>query len=250
MNLKFVLLCFLFCVLVLVQCKAKKLTGRKDSHYTINSPTIDSTIYRFILPYKNTVDSKMNLIIGKTEQALTKNQPESLLGNFVADCLFKQGKIYLEKDSLFLDMVLLNNGGLRSSLPKGEISLGKIFELMPFDNVLNLVELTGPKTFEMIQFIAEKGGIPVSGISINIKEGKPGDVKINGKHFDIHKNYFVLSSDYLIKGGDKMDFFKNPVKITSLNILIRDAIIDYCKRETAKGNFLNSQLDGRISITK
>jgi hypothetical protein len=52
---------------------------------------------------------------------------------------------------------------------------------------------------------------------------------VQNKPFDKKKNYFVLTSDYLQKGGDQMDFFKNPLKLYALNYKIRDAIIDYLK---------------------
>lgn len=231
-------------------CSTKKVQKLEEQHYVINTNTIDSSIYYQILPYKKEMDGKMNEVIGKTERPFTKEQPESLLGNFVSDCLFSQCKNYLGKDSAQLNAIILNNGGLRTSLPKGEITVGKIFELMPFDNELVMVELTGSKTLEMLNFIAEKGGIPVSGITMKIENSKAKDIKINGKDFDTNRTYCVISSDYLANGGDKYDFFKNPLSMRPMKKLIRDAIIDYCKKETANGRTLNTSLDGRISIAK
>ncbi|MFL5751857.1 MAG: 5'-nucleotidase C-terminal domain-containing protein [Bacteroidia bacterium] len=222
----------------------------EEQHYVINTNTIDSSIYYKILPYKKEMDGTMNSVVGKTDIALTKEQPEGLLGDFVADCLFKQCRIYLGKDSNLLNAVILNNGGLRTSLPQGEITVGKIFELMPFDNELVLIQLNGAKTMEMMNFIAEKGGIPVSGIRMKIDGAKATEIKINGKDLDLNSSYYVVSSDYLAGGGDKYDFFKDPLSTRPLKKLIRDAIIEYCKDETAKGRTLTTKLDGRISIAK
>jgi 2',3'-cyclic-nucleotide 2'-phosphodiesterase (5'-nucleotidase family) len=241
---------FLLLIFSLTGCKSKKVEKIEEQHYIINTNTIDSSIYYKILPYKKEMDGKMNIVVGKTDIALIKEQPEGLLGNFVADCLFKQCRIYLGKDSSLLNAIILNNGGLRTSLPQGEITVGKVYELMPFDNELVMVQLSGAKTMEMMNFIAEKGGIPVSGISMKIDGAKAKEIKINGKDLDPDGSYYVISSDYLAGGGDKYDFFKNAISSRPLKKLIRDAIIEYCKDETAKGRTLTTKLDGRISIAK
>jgi 2',3'-cyclic-nucleotide 2'-phosphodiesterase (5'-nucleotidase family) len=250
MNFPRLLLLAIICLMTADCSNKRKVQKLEEQHYVINTNAVDSSIYYTILPYKKEMDSRMNLVVGYTEQAMTKDQPEGLLGNFVTDCLFSQCKKYMGKDSALLDCIVLNNGGLRTSLPQGEITVGKIFELMPFDNELTLVEIKGSKMQEMIQFLAEKGGAPVSGIRMKIENGKATDVKINGKELDTKRNYFVISSDYLVNGGDKIDFFKEPVSIKPMKIFIRDAIIEYCKAENAKGKKLNSSLDGRISIAK
>lgn len=246
-----VFLSFVFSILfLLVNCSGNKISKKEEQHYIINSNQIDSSAYYTILPYKQKMDKTMSEVIAQVEFPLTKEQPEGNLGNFVCDCLYKQCKKYLGKDSVLLNGVLLNNGGLRTSIPEGELTVGKIFELMPFDNELTFVELTGEKTKEMINFIAAKGGMPVSGIKMYINSGKPINITINGVPFDENKHYYFISSDYLTGGGDKMDFFKEPVKKVFLKKLIRDAIIEYCKDETKSGRKINVRTDGRISTSK
>jgi 2',3'-cyclic-nucleotide 2'-phosphodiesterase (5'-nucleotidase family) len=241
----------LACSILSGSCSSSaKISKKENQHYVINTNTIDSTAWYTIQPYKQKMDATMNEVIGKTEGALTKDQPEGNLGNFVCDCLYKSCKKYIGKDSLLLNGVLLNNGGLRTSLPKGNITVGTIFELMPFDNELVFVELSGEKTQEMMDYLATKGGMPVAGIRKQIENTKAKNVTINGVPFDTKNHYYFISSDYLANGGDKMDFFKNPVKIVYLKKLIRDVIIDYCKNETENGHTLSAQTDGRISIAK
>lgn len=238
-------------VSVLVCCTAtKKISKKEDQHYVINTEVIDSATYYTIQPYKQKMDATMNDVVGKAETAFTKEQPEGNLGNFVCDLLFKKCKTYLGADSVLLNGVILNNGGLRTSIPQGEVTVGKLFELMPFDNELAMVELSGAKTKAMLHYLAEKGGMPVAGIRMEIENGKPKNVLINGVPFDDKKHYYFISSDYLISGGDKMDFFKEPVKMVMLKKLIRDAIIEYCKEETKNGRTLKAVLDGRISTAK
>jgi 2',3'-cyclic-nucleotide 2'-phosphodiesterase (5'-nucleotidase family) len=144
----------------------------------------------------------------------------------------------------------MNTGGLRTPLPKGAIKKSKVFELMPFENELVVLTLSGEKTFEMFQFIAKKGGIPVSGFKMGIKDSNVVSVKVGEIKFDKSKKYRIVTSDYLANGGDKMIFFNNPLKRVSLNLKVRDAIIEYMFEETKKGNKLKSKLDSRIYFEK
>ena len=240
----------LFAILFFISCRTLQVNQLESIHYETTKVKDDSLIATIIQPYKNDMNNKMGETIGYSEIAMTKDQPEGILGNFVADCLFYMSKIYLGKDSSEVDMVLLNNGGLRASLPAGEIKLSNIFELMPFDNQLTIVELSGEQCEKMFLFIAEKGGVPVSNIQMQIKDGKPDSIFVGRNVFDKNKSYKVLSSDYLIAGGDKMNFFKEVKNTFPLNVLIRDAIKDYFKLMEEKKIKINPTLDGRISISK
>ena len=87
---------------------------------------VDSVVLSIIAPYQNALSEKMNEVLCYNSTKMIKGQPESILGNFVCDlCLETIGG-----DS---NICILNNGGLRSELPKGEITKGQIYELMPFE---------------------------------------------------------------------------------------------------------------------
>src|SRR5688572_22906602 len=109
------------------------------SYQYIQKEKDDSTINAIILPYKEKVDADMNKVIGYSEVAMPKlrDQPETLLGNFVADCAFETAQS-LDKE---VDFCVLNNGGLRSSLPMGDITIRNVYELMPFDNEIVVVSM-------------------------------------------------------------------------------------------------------------
>jgi len=141
---------------------------------------------------------------------------------------------------------LLNNGGLRASLPHGEITRGKIFELMPFENEMIVLELDGETTLELVNFIAEKGGMPVAGLTLVIENNKPQNITINGKPFDKNKTYKVVTSDYLANGGDKLSMLNKRLNDKLTGIKIRDAIIEYFIEQNKKGVTITSSLDGRI----
>lgn len=248
-NIRVGLLLSVSIAIFLSNCSANKISKKEEQHYIINTNQVDSSAYYTILPYKQNMDKTMTEVIGFVETPLTKEQPEGNLGDFVCDLLFKQCKKYAGKDSSLINGVILNNGGLRTSIPEGNLTVGKVFELMPFDNELTLVEMTGEKTNDMLNYIAAAGGMPIAGIRMEISGGKAKNAIINGVPFDINKHYYFISSEYLTSGGDKMDFFKGAVKNTPLKKLIRDAILEYCRSEQKSGRKINVKIDGRISVS-
>lgn len=204
----------------------------------------DSSVTRILQPYKTKVDSEMREIIGYSEHFMIKDKPEGVLNNFIADLILKKANDYYTAGRV--DFCLLNSGGLRSTLPKGAITLGKIFELMPFENMMVIVTLSGKDTRTMFDFIAKKGGLPLSGFTMGIKDTTAVNILINDKLFDDTKEYRIVTSDYLAGGGDDMKFFTNPIKYENIGIKIRDAIVEYMKEETQKGNTFKAKLDKRI----
>lgn len=226
-----------------------EMNGQENLH--------DSATAAMIAPFKDSLDHIMNevMIVSDLEMPKERDKTETLLGNFVADVVLSEANPNCKNKSesisniplLCPDICLLNTGGLRSSLPKGNITRGNIFELMPFDNEIVIVTLSGKQTWELFRYVAATGGQPVAGFKMGLKSDKsPSTVLIQGVPFDTTKNYNVATSDYLANGGDKMDFFKNPLAVTLTGIRIRDALLNYCAAENKKGNHLHPHLDERI----
>jgi 2',3'-cyclic-nucleotide 2'-phosphodiesterase (5'-nucleotidase family) len=121
---------------------------------------------------------------------------------------------------------------------------------MPFDNELVVLKLSGAQVKDMLNKIAEKGGIPVGGMTLLINKTTASNVTIKRKPFDETKDYWVVTSDYLANGGDNYTFFKNAKERKVMNALLRDVIINYCKDITQQGKTLKPILDGRIQLSK
>ncbi len=218
---------------------------------SLNVPKPDSLTVEIIKPYKLQIDSQMSQIIAFSEVAMSKDQPEGLLNDFIADLSLIKGNEYLKRlNTLSAPICLLNYGGLRSSLPKGAITLRNVYELMPFENELIALEISGANVTKLLNYIAQKNGMPESGIVMSIKENAAGSVLIQGVPFDATKNYLVITSDYLAQGGDDMTFLLNPLASYPLGLKVRDAIIDYLKEQTKIGNTISIHLDKRIYYEK
>lgn len=228
------------------------VTGITPGYVEMNSTAEqnDSAIHALLNPYKLQLDSVMNVIVGQTAFPLPneKGKTETLLGNFVADaCLNAGNSKYNPEDGRPVQVCILNNGGLRASLPGGNVTRGNVYELMPFDNEIVVVTISGSRMWDLVKFAAASGGVPVAGMNIGMNPDKtPRTVTIQGAPFDSTKTYKVMTSDYLANGGDKMAFLKNPIAIEKTGYLIRDAILDTFTEAQKAGRKISPVTDGRM----
>tara|TARA_B110000459_G_scaffold79926_1_gene89860 strand:- start:9879 stop:10580 length:702 start_codon:yes stop_codon:yes gene_type:complete len=199
--------------------------------------SIDSTIYKIILPYQAKIDFQMDRVLCYTKNDLIKGMPESNLGNLICD-------LSLETSKQKADMCIMNNGGLRSIILKGQITERDIFKVMPFENELVVLNLHKDEFYQMLKYVTKRGGEPLGGIKV-VQSKDTIRYTLNNKVSIYKDSISVLTTDYLANGGDKMNFFKNKVQ-KKLNIKLRDAIINYCKKQDT----LNIILDQRIIINE
>jgi 2',3'-cyclic-nucleotide 2'-phosphodiesterase (5'-nucleotidase family) len=188
----------------------------------------DSLINVIIQPYKTSLETEMGKILAVSAQPMDKGQPEGVLGNFVADLSMDIAKMHYQSEvDDSPDFCFMNNGGLRSTLQKGNISVRDVYRLMPFENELVVLTLNGRLTFKLLEFIAAKGGMPVSGLKMGISNNQPVAIFIQGAPFNADKTYRILTSDYLANGGDNLEFLADAQKRDDLRVKVRDAIIEY-----------------------
>lgn len=208
----------------------------------------DAGMEKVISPYKDSLDKTMNESLVISSGSLEKGQPESALGNMVADaCLFVIREHASEKGIEQPDFCVLNNGGLRSSLPAGTITRKNVYELMPFENELVIISLQGTEVMELLEYISAKGGVPVSDLRMNLKSEQLNKSFIGGNEFNRSVTYRVLTSDYLANGGDAMTVFSKNIKTVATQIKVRDAIIEYLQYLQINNDTLHPLTDGRIT---
>lgn len=229
---------------------ALKLNKTEESHCVINSNKIDSTIFKGIQPYKKGLDSLMNKIVAISDGVLTKADYESTLSNFACDAVWVISSNILKQDSSKIDLIVLNKGGLRNSLPQGNITIGHIYELMPFENELVMIKITGQQFQSFLKQLADKGNLPFKGMTLSVKNKQVSDVLIHHQSFDLNKTYTIITSDYLANGGDNCSFFTNAMERKNLDKKIRDAFIDYCQLLSANGQHIKPYTDGRVQLSK
>jgi 2',3'-cyclic-nucleotide 2'-phosphodiesterase (5'-nucleotidase family) len=211
----------------------------------------DSVVLKIIQPYKLKMDSLLSDTIAYSEQYLDKGFPESLLSNYITDLILHTAKKYFDTSSYGkIDIFMLSKNVFKVPIPEGAVTRKKIFELLPYENYLTLIKISGDQAEELFNFIAKNGGIPESGIVMGIKDSIAVDVKINGYDFDKTRSYSILTSDYLVSEGSGMTFLQNPISKTNMHIKLRDAFIHLLLEEKKSGRMINSKLDQRIYYEK
>lgn len=224
-------------------CAPKKIYNNRESisqNYIIDSTIVkDPSVNLLITQYKKGLDSMMSKVVARTDKPMTKAQPDCTLGYWVADALLAEAK---KKDPL-VHAAISNQGGIRINyVAPGDITLGQVYEISPFENTLYILEVPADTLEKWCQHIAEKGGWPVSNITFTIKDGKASNIYVDNKPLNRSLVYKIATNDYLANGGDDCAFLKD-CKTTKYNVLLRDAMIHYATELKT----LNFQLENRIS---
>lgn len=217
-----------------------KYEQQKVSNITVAAESIN----RILMPFKDSLDKIMNIEIGYAAESLSKKQPESDLGNMMCELIMVESQL-LSKEPI--DFVVVNYGGIRlPGISSGPITLGKITELMPFENRIVLMKLNGATLDSLFDLMATKGGWPVSGARYKINKEKAFDVTIQNQPLVKEKVYTLAISDYLAQGGDNC-IMLNGKPILDLKVRLRDMLIEGIKKMTIKGERIHSIMDGRVS---
>ncbi len=211
------------------------------STYDQRAGSIDS----IVAPYQSQLNAQMSEQIGSLPQALQRFGDQPTLGYWVGDLLAIMADKYYDDHNI--DFAIQNAGGLRiPELPAGTLTVGQIYELMPFDNVLVVLEIKGTTVQELVDRMAASGGWPSSeALTYTIQDKKGIDTRINGAPLDPSATYYVAMPDYVANGGSGCDFLTDSPQF-STGQYIRDVIIEYAKQETAAGRAIEGRMESGI----
>lgn len=171
----------------------------------------DTAIQNFIKPYSVHIDKTLDSVLAYNPTNLSKTDGKlnTAIGNLLADLVMEQANpVFKSRTGNDIDLVLLNQGGIRSTIGIGPVTSRTAYQIMPFENEIVVVEITGAKLEEMLTYLEKaETAHPLSGIQILVDEKhKVIEATVNGKKIDRNKTYFVATSDYLQQGGDNMNF--------------------------------------------
>ena len=152
-----------------------------------------------------------------------------------------------------VDFGIYNMGGVRADLPKGTVTYGDVLDVAPFENKIAFGTLSGAEVLDLFKEIASVGG---EGVSHSVrmvitKDGKLVSATINGEPIDEQRDYRFTTIDYLLGGTDKMSTFKRARNINSPQEKqnnSRFVIMDYFRAKAAKGELVDAQIEGRITV--
>lgn len=212
----------------------------------------DPDVEKIIAPYSEKV-SELSKVIGRLEGGLAKKGVGAgTLGNFVSDGMRAQAKAKLGKP---IALSIMNSGGLRKNdIAAGDLRASDIFELLPFENALVALDVTGAQLLKIIE-VATKDA--QSGARIQFKyndRDRPEFISAklvdeNGKEEEIdpNKTYTIVTLDYLLRlNSGAYAILKEAKTDAPLNITLRDAVMNYVKSETAAGRPIRASVDNRF----
>jgi len=213
-----------------------------------NIGPLDSLSESMVKPYRDSIEHDMSTLIAISASPLVKGKPESKLTNLVSDILLDSGTAYCLKQNLNIRPVAayVNYGGLRASLPQGEITVGRIFELMPFENEIVLIKISGESFLLMSEKIAARGGEGVAGMRLGIRNSEVSSLTIGGKQLDLTASYWLVTNDYVANGGDQMNMLPNPLERINTRLKIRDVLIQALSDLYKHEGIIDVKEDGRI----
>lgn len=233
----------------LTACKTTSLqvaNVQTQKNISINKELKDDEGFaKFIEPYTLKLNKEMNQKISYTQVNLTKEGDNSNLGNLLADYTFDGADVWTKANlNKNVDAALINIGGIRTTIGKGDILLKNVFEVMPFENEVIIVKMKGSDLQGLFDYYAKtQVNNPVSHLYIATNNGQLTKTLINGKVVNPAQDYYIATSDYLALGGDNMKFFSKGESIPT-GIKLRDLFIDYFKKNAE----INPKEDIRLNF--
>jgi 2',3'-cyclic-nucleotide 2'-phosphodiesterase (5'-nucleotidase family) len=206
--------------------------------------TPDSTLAARVVVWNASVAPIAAASIGRNARALTRSRDgESALGDVVADAMRAEAKA---------DVAFTNNGGLRADLPAGAITRGTVYEVIPFDNTLVIVKLTGSELRGMLEEgLAHSRISQQSGLRYRFDPARPEGRRLlsvtlaDGAALDDAKTYAVAVNNFMAGGGDNLDTLARAKEQTDTGVRVRDALERHLAARTKDGP-LDVTTDGRI----
>ncbi len=238
---------------------AQKPAASRDVNARVTESLIDSSIKddaavdQMLAVYGPKVRA-LDVIIGKLKGELRKaGIGAGSLGNFVADGMRAEAGVKLEKH---VDLALMNGGGLRrQTIGEGDLRARDIFELLPFENALVTMDLTGEQVLKLLGVIVTsreaQSGARLTYVTKADRSFQLESAKLGDKAIDPSAMYTIVTIDYLVSvGGERYGVLREGKNTKPLGITLRDALMDYVKAETAAGRDIKPNLDGRFNLDR
>ena len=251
MSKRLFTLFFLFTTLAMTSChrhtQVVDISARPVAVTKALDATPDSSTNAIADEYRQRVKEKHSVVIGTTDELMERVRPESNLTNFAADAVRRSGDIL---NGSPVDFAITNMGGLRNVFMPGDITVGELYNIFPFENSLYLITLTGDEVISLFKEVAAAGGQCISGANLVISaDGMLLDATIGEKAIDNERTYRVATIDYLAEGNDGLTTLAGGTdRIMSEDLYIRQMAADYIATFTQKGLPVHIPVEGRIIV--
>ena len=235
------------CLGILMICFSNSASAQKIiteyRYYGIGiNEQVDSSIQKMLEPFSDGVAAMMHTIIGFSLNGIFKLQQDNIIGNFICDGL----KTMIEKRTQKkIDIAIINKSAVHAFLRKGDISIGMVYEILPYDNQLVTMEIKGKVLRQLLNHVASNNGWPVSGIQMKIKENKAYGISVNQIALEDTASYTMVTSDYLAKGKDGC-FMLQEMPVLPTGYYTRNMVIEFIESITKQARTIDMAGDNRI----
>jgi len=250
---------FILCIILSITAYgyAQNVSGQKYK-YSYRMVRLDSTydskvdpkLAKYVAKKRHKMEKQMQVVIAHTDAELESYAPESPLSNFLTDILLDESSKYI-KDTTFdnIDISLLNFGGIRTSMPAGNVTVGDMYQITPFENYLSYILLKGSELRKVLERFTDKFNGPYSGATIEYRNGKPVRILVQGKPIDDNRMYKLVTLNFLAEGGDHLLEGIQFERMEYTTLTFREFLIAELKAMTARGEKVVGKKDGRAVIT-
>lgn len=218
----------------------------RDAVHAAKDIDLDPAVKKITDDAMTEVAPVLNEKIATATVDMTKNTElgESLVGNWSTDATLEIAGT---------DFAVSNDGGLRCDIPKGDVTVGTLYQFMPFDNVLAKVKMTGAQVKTMMEQAVMDGGmgLQIAGFTCKYDPNAPSMNRVfdlkksDGTPIDPDKLYTVATNEFVGTGGDKFAVFTEPsvaATYEDTHIVLRDALTEHTRAKKV----LSPVLDGRF----
>ncbi|WP_419785582.1 bifunctional metallophosphatase/5'-nucleotidase [Pseudodesulfovibrio sp.] len=220
-----------------------------DEHPPVASVGPDKAIAAYLAPFTAGLEALRREVIGKASAALTHTRVPGVSdsgislphGSLLAPLVARSMLARLARTGRPADMALINGGGVRESIPQGDISVGTIYSVLPFNNSLVVLSLKGKTICDALEYGVTRGGGAFPYVAnarytadMNRPEGNritQLDIRQNGAWGALNpdRNYRVVTNAYLAGGGDGYTMFKGEAGHEDTGFVDAQAFMDYVK---------------------
>ncbi len=199
----------------------------------------DPETHKIVEKYKASIEREMGRVIGASSVAMElRADRECLMANWIADVMRRHAKA---------DLAAINTFGIRAELPRGELTYGHLYRVMPFDNSLAKVRLLGSE----LRKLAEKNMGPnaltlqFSGAEIVYDPAQPEGRRVlafnvGGAPLQEERVYTLAALDFVATVDPVFDGIRREVETTPE--LLRDILVEEVRRR----GVISASLDGRL----
>ena len=211
---------------------------RLDSTY---DSKLDPKLVSYMERHKARLDKKMNEVIGHCDVTMNVEAPQSPLSDLLTELMLRDGPSAMGQEPC--DLSIINFGGIRTNLQAGDVTVGDIFKISPFDNYLVVATLKGSELKKaVLRFRLDALMAASAGMEVSYKNNIPNKITIRGQEIRDDELYRMITLNFIAEGGDNILAGVQYESLDYSMLIFRDFLIDEVKKITKSGKSVSEAL--------